>query len=356
MMTWERIMIEEPLETRAFKPGEASDEDFAAFAAFSNRMRKESRPEDPPRTVEQFAKDMRSIPPFVDARFWTVWERGEIVASANAVTWQAEHNQHLAEANLSVLPRSRRQGLATGLLRHVVEAARAQNRRLLLGNTSSRVPAGERFMARLGARVGLALRISQLELADVDRELLQAWQESAGERAQAFELGLWDGPFPEEDYDAVIALMEVMNTAPRDTLDIEDMKWTTEQLRQSEASMQERGVARWVLYARYRPSGELAGYTEIFTIPGQADTLNQGDTAVFPKYRNLGLGRWLKAAMLEKVLREKPEVKRIRTGNAESNAAMLRINEALGFKLYEQVTVWQLEVERALAYLEEKAS
>ncbi|MEZ4642291.1 MAG: hypothetical protein R3E31_06060 [Chloroflexota bacterium] len=34
----------------------------------------------------------------------------------------------------------------------------------------------------------------------------------------------------------------------------------------------------------------------------------KGDTAVVPAHRGQGLGRWLKAAMLDKMLRERPNV------------------------------------------------
>jgi GNAT superfamily N-acetyltransferase len=74
-------------------------------------------------------------------------------------------------------------------------------------------------------------------------------------------------------------------------------------------------------------------------------------TGVFPQYRNKGLGRWLKAAMLDKVIKERPQVKYVRTGNADSNAAMLKINTELGFKPYMATALWQVEMEKVIGYL-----
>jgi hypothetical protein len=55
--------------------------------------------------------------------------------------------------------------------------------------------------------------------------------------------------------------------------------------------------------------------------------------------------------MLDKVLKERPVVKYVRTGNADSNAAMLKINQALGFQPYMASALWQMEIERVQKYL-----
>ena len=103
---------------------------------------------------------------------------------------------------------------------------------------------------------------------------------------------------------------------------------------------------------RERATGRLAGITEVAWHPNRPEILQQRGTGVLAEYQNLGLGRWLKAAMLEKILRERPQVKRVRTGNADSNAPMLKINTELGFRPYISHQIWQIELAQVQAYLD----
>ena len=64
-------------------------------------------------------------------------------------------------------------------------------------------------------------------------------------------------------------------------------------------------------------------------------------------HRGHKLGLWMKAAMLDRILRERPEAKVIRTGNANTNAQMLGINTQLGFKVAWQSMLWQLPIAQA---------
>lgn len=145
-----------------------------------------------------------------------------------------------------------------------------------------------------------------------------------------------------------------MNTEPRDALEFDDVVITPEELRQGEAYDAARKVERWVLYLRHRESGQLVGFTSLSYNPQNPELVKQLDTGVLTAYRGLNLGKWLKAAMLLKVLHDKPQVKRVRTGNADSNAAMLGINRALGFKPYKARTVWQADLKGVLAYLQSR--
>jgi len=57
--------------------------------------------------------------------------------------------------------------------------------------------------------------------------------------------------------------------------------------------------------------------------------------------------------MVDRILRERPEAKSVSSSNAYSNAAMLRINDELGFKPNNSMCTWQVETEKAAAYLAE---
>lgn len=47
--------------------------------------------------------------------------------------------------------------------------------------------------------------------------------------------------------------------------------------------------------------------------------------------------------MLDKVLRERPQTRHVRTNNAVQNEPMLKINRELGFKPYRSEFVWQID-------------
>lgn len=205
----------------------------------------------------------------------------------------------------------------------------------------------------MGASKGLENHINQLVLADLDHDLIRTWRERARIFAEGFELGMWQGPIPERHLQAFVELFEVMNTAPRDSLQIEDFRATPVLIRQMEQSMFALGVQRWIMFVREIATGKLAGFTEVTWNPNSPRILSQNGTGILREYRNKGLARWLKAAMLEKVLRERPEVKFVRTSNADTNAAKLKINNELRFQPYASRCMWQVGVDKATEYLGE---
>jgi RimJ/RimL family protein N-acetyltransferase len=117
----------------------------------------------------------------------------------------------------------------------------------------------------------------------------------------------------------------------------------TEFVAQLDRAMVKAGWTRWTVLAR-EPAGECVGGTEVMFEPWSPRTVFQQSTGIDPAHRGLGLARWAKALMLRQIRAERPAVRRVRTGNAFSNAPMLAINEALGFQVTSTRTEWLADV------------
>ena len=193
----------------------------------------------------------------------------------------------------------------------------------------------------LGLKAVYTDRRSRLVIADLDHELMQSWIERAPERASEYELRYYLSPIPDEVIDEMCRMAEVMNTAPREDYETEDEVATPELWREYEQMFEAKKTRLHNLVAVHVPTGKFAGYTQINTQDLQPDLAWQFDTGVHPDHRNKGLGRWLKATLIEKIVAEFPDITRIDTENADSNEPMLNINVAMGYKPVFMSQVWQ---------------
>ncbi len=338
-----------PIDMRA-----ASGHEYACFNAFQNRMRAEVLPEDPPIPCEEDAEHHRAMPACIKEGTWTVWDspRQRMLAFATIHAEYSGDNMHAAEFSVQVLPQVRRRGIGRALLRRVVAFANEHKRSLLIASSNERVPAGGEFLARIGARKGLEGGENQLSLTELDRSLLERWLQKGEALSREFRLEVWDGPVPQDYLAGMIAMVQAwVNDEPRDTLELEDSTHVADTYRDFEAWTFAGGRRRWLLVAIHRPDERLVAMTEVVWSPARPQILEQWGTGVQPDYRCRGIGRWLKATMLEKILRELPEARVIRTGNANSNAPMLKINNELGFKPFISRPAWQVETRTVERYL-----
>ena len=192
------------------------------------------------------------------------------------------------------------------MLRLIAEHARRQGRTLLTTECHDAAPDGPAFLERIGARKGLVEAVNQVRIADLDRGLIQTWLQRRAVLSPEFELGRWDGPYPVESLQGLVDLFqEVANDQPRDSLQMEDINYTPELMLQFDAEQRLGGDQRWTLFALHQGDRQLVGITEVFWNPNRPGILWQGFTGVMPAFRSRGLGRWLKAEMLARILRDR---------------------------------------------------
>ena len=336
-----------------FDVGNFTDRQVARINAYFNEMKAESRPEDPDTPLEETAAFLANIPSFIQLDSWGGFDADDrMVCGAQGIGFPEGDNSHVLQCEMGVLAEHRRTGIGRELLRLLVAAAERNDKRLLIGVTRERVEDGVGFCRRVGAEAGMDAHTNRLVLGDVDPALVQRWIEEGPQRAPDYELIGFDGRCPDELVEEVVDVLGVMNDAPRDDLDVGDTEFTVPVFRQMEKMGLAQGNEYWRLYARHLPSGRLAGLTDVSWNPNTPRTVFQMDTGVRPEHRGKALGKWLKATMLQRILDERSEAEEIRTGNADSNAAMLAINHQLGFEPYIAATTWQIDTATARAYLD----
>jgi GNAT superfamily N-acetyltransferase len=340
-------------------PSELPEDEQIALARLFQRMSKEILPEDPERPLEAILPRLRAtVPNEWHGRARARDAKGNVVAFGGTNrSLNDPENAHVAWTELSVHPEHRRKGLGRALLADLVAQAEGQHPELLfMGMTNDRVPSGGPFLTAMSAKAGLPMKTNQLTLADVDRAQVAQWAklDPAGYRLERV-----DNVVPANLVAPYIQASDGINDMPRGDLKMGDWKLTEEQIRDRESWFKQTGVDWRLLVAIHDATGEGAGFTDVTYDPKQPWVIWQQGTAVTRGHRGHRLGLWMKAVMLERILREMTEAKSIRTGNANTNAQMLRINTQLGFKMAWQSTLWQLPIadaRKAVARVKETAS
>lgn len=320
----------------------ATDADLDAAAAHFNRLRAETHPDDPPAPITEMRAALRNIPPSVDV--WPWWlcrtAAGEVVGECHLFAG-AGADGHVLTVELGVEPLHRRQGIATRILRELLEVADANDRTLLRATTTERIPAGTAFCERLGATPVSSRHTNRLRLDAVDRDQLANWTEAA----PAYQLTAIDGPCPPGQLEDLAEILRMVN---------DDEGFTPERIQEAERMDQAARATRWLLLARANDgSGEPAGFTEVKWYANNPRVVQQGWTFVRPEHRGRGLGRKLKATMLRRILTDASAsaAEHVDTGNDDANEPMLAINRALGFRPHIAETTWELGADRLRAYL-----
>lgn len=312
----------------------------------------EATPDRPRQPLEQELAFARSLPEaYGGATIVARGDAGQIVGSADVTVQDMDGFRHVARVSIGVLPGHRRAGIGRALLGGAVEVAGRLGRSLLMGATRETVPAGEAFARRIGAELGQVMTENGLDLRAVDRDLVRSWVEAGPARAPGYHLEFVKGATPDRLIPGVIAALQIMNTAPRDDLQVGDFTITPERLKEEEQTAAAAGLERWACYAVDDATGDFVGLTDIVVSSAVPERVQIGNTAVEPAHRGHALGKWLKGAMTQKVLDELPAAHWLVTANAASNDAMLSINRQLGFQASAAVKTWQVSTERARAYL-----
>jgi GNAT superfamily N-acetyltransferase len=270
---------------------------------------------------------------------------GAVVGAAGLVMPQ---HDNLAQGGVNVVvhPDHRRRGVGSLLLEHTEAAARDHGRSLFLAEThwpvGGRDESGEEFAAIHGYAGAQTVLRSSLSLP-ADRARLEA--ASAGADADGYVMWTcWDG-IPEEWLAGRAELSRRLSTdIPLGDLQLEEESWDEDRVRAEYQRIAAMGRRVVDTFAVHEASGVLVGYTQVQVPRDRAQVAFQQDTLVMREHRGHGLGLRMKTAGTLALMEECPATTSVRTWNADDNAPMLAVNNAVGYVHDAMMREWQKEV------------
>ena len=320
------------MDIRTLDP--ADDAQLRRFHEITWRAEKEDgRPWNPMWTFEEMATMFRE--PTSDRRVAGVaaYDDDRMVGAGWLNLSQLD-NLDTAWCFVAVEPELRGRGIGALVLESLVDVARLDGRTQLLSNAG--VPFEERdcspliaWAERNGFSVANVEIQRNLELP-VDTEVLESITAEAAEKQGDYEIQTYVGPLPDEllqswcDLDNRFVL-----EAPMGDVDLEVGATTPENLRERDRVSEK--IGRTVYTSVAVLDGKVVANSDL-GVPREADEGHQWGTLVHPDHRGHRLGAALKVANLKALMERQPELPRVVTTNAETNAWMVAINDRLGFR------------------------
>ncbi|MCG3221141.1 MAG: GNAT family N-acetyltransferase [Candidatus Heimdallarchaeota archaeon] len=331
-----------------FEPKEAPDEFWEGYCEFTESNQKEMNPDDPLADREGIIQRQKAdFPDFTVKRWLAETTEEKIIGWAGFGVSQEtssdyEENKHIASINIVVLKDFRRKGIGTALLKKAVEQVQNFDRTII--EVGSDHDAGRAFLKHYGAQMTIEGAENRLEMSDVDWDMMQTWIEEGPKRAPDVKIETFLDVCPEEILEEYAEMYtEAMNMQPLGEIESR-ANIDGAARRKQEKRTKEVGQTNYTMITREK-DGRISGLTEIYYDSREGHRMFQGLTGVRPEFRGRGLGKWLKGLMIVHVKENYPEVEKIITGNAESNEAMLSINERMGFKKYKGGEAYKFKTE-----------
>lgn len=312
--------------------------DTATFATFYDAYaRAFNRDFDLPYSAAELAVDMVADDYNDVVAFLGRDDEGAVVGGAWAELPQKD-NRAFGFGEVFVVPERRREGHGTALVEALAAACRAAGRSTLMCEgawaVDDELSAAKRFAEHAGF---------ELDILDAQRELALPANLPDLVVDPAYELRTWRGACPDDLVDGYADVRRLMvQEAPSGDSGLENEHWDAARVRTEEAKWAKSGRVPQVSVA-IAGDGSVVGHTQL-VFPSDGVEVYQWDTLVLPSHRGHGLGMALKVFTMHEAADLLDGRRRIHTFNAASNAPMIGVNEAMGFRQ----TAWLAEYVLAL--------
>jgi GNAT superfamily N-acetyltransferase len=231
---------------------DGTNEELHALWTVEHPIEAERRPDVAAQPLESYVGFARSLPSRFRDHTWLAEDDDGTPIATGACWCNTAGDARVMECDLLVAQDHRRQGIGSQLLRRIVETTIDAGRTTLLWSTYDAAPAGQAMSLAVGAQRARVNRTSELRMDAVDWPLVGTWSTSAAGRADGYTLEVIDGAIPPALRADVARFHHIMQTMPRDDLDVGDVHITEDDVAEQDRAHDDAGRERWTMLVRDR--------------------------------------------------------------------------------------------------------
>jgi GNAT superfamily N-acetyltransferase len=271
--------------------------------------------------------------------FWEAYGAftGDRMVGELMVTGNLHDNLQVARVFIWTHPSAQRQGVGSALSSHADVRVRDLGRSICHAQARigvDRANGNHAFAQRMGYLLANTEIERRLPLPP-DPALLDRLEAEAAPYHDGYRIHTAVGPVPHELAASYVALRNLMSVEmPTGDLELEAGEMDTDELAVQERWLTDSGRTRVGSYA-VDATGTVVAYSVAAASNEHHDHVDQWGTLVHPAHRGHRLGMAVKCAGLRALADSFPGKRFIETTNAETNAHMVAINQALGFEVAE---------------------
>jgi RimJ/RimL family protein N-acetyltransferase len=220
----------------------------------------------------------------------------------------------------------------------------------ILGSYEKR---NDAFARALGGRVAGRRHYFTLKVKDVKRTLMDSWIHEGKERNGNLRLRFFDS-IPEKHLEEYCVLFtRLLQEMPRGSA-----AWLPvikpERIRKQQRMNRKSDSVSYTCIL-FDGKGGIVGHTNVFIRRKKPNIAFQFMTGVSKEYRGRGLGRWMKAAMFRRLVKDFPQLEEIRTDTNPQNRWMIAINDQMGYRYSHSLKEFKIREKGLRAVLNERA-
>lgn len=342
------------IEIRKVEKEELLGDLFDEFYDFWSARWLESLPDEPLTSKELLKMDIDDDEFDFVNRFFA-FSQNKIVGDASISGKKPESpeyelNKEIGWMDIFVIPKIRGKGIGTRLALEALESV--SNSCLKKVGAFTFLECGQKFLERIGGLLVSKYSQRNLDFSKLDWNLVKKWLEISKNLDPRWRIELRT-----EITDVLIE--EIINLDMEITNELRTMSNAEFRSTRESAISQWNRVSKWIektgdTYICFVIKDEMdnaVGYTEGRIDKQHPDRYYQFITGVTKNKRGSGLGKLLKAFMLEHLHNCFPHVKTVSTGSNDLNAPMHGINNILGFTPGITRSSYRINVDEALEKL-----